>query len=95
MGLFHKGGQDAALNKNSVRADAELAGVQKFNQHCSLGRINRVGIFENNKWGMPAQLERDALHLFGSALYQMLANFSGPGKCHFADFRVRQKFFAE
>ena len=95
MRLFHKGGQDAAVNKNSVRADARLSGVQKFNQHGSLGRINRVGIFKNDKRRMPIQLQRDALHLLGGTFCQLFADFSGSGECHFSDLRVRQEFFTD
>ena len=64
---FRQGSQegfhDGALYEYTVRADAGLAGVEKFDQGCTFGCMHRVGVIEHDERSMAAQFKRNPFQL--------------------------------
>ena len=85
--------EDTALDKNTVGADAGLAGVQELDQGHPLGRVHGVGIIEDDEGRMPTQFHRHPLELGRGGLGQMLADRGGASEGQLANFGVGAKQF--
>ena len=87
--------ENSPLNKNSVRADAGLTGVEEFHQRHALGGMHGVGVVIHDEGRMTTEFHRYPLKLWGAGLGQMLAHRGRAGKRQFPDRWVGAKHFAD
>ena len=71
---------DAGLHQDAVGADAGLAGVAVFRGHCAGDSLSEIGVVENDKRRVAAELERKLLHRVGALPIEHLADCSRAGE---------------
>ena len=86
--FLNKRFDDALMHKDSVGTDAGLSGIEKFDQHGTLGSIYRVGILENNKRRMTAEFKGNMFNLIRCFFGQDLTHLGRSCEGNLSDHRV-------
>ena len=90
--LLCEGIIDARLHQYTVGADTGLPGIAELRSHGSRHRPIEIGIIENDKRRIAAELHTDALHGSGGLAHEELANLCGAGEGHHAHQRIGRHF---
>nr|GEY87539.1 hypothetical protein [Tanacetum cinerariifolium] len=83
---------DARLHEDAVGAHAGLPGVAKLADHHPGHGLFQVGVVEHHKRGVAAQLQAQALDVFGALAHQQAADGGGAGEGDLAYRRVAGEF---
>ena len=82
---------DAALNEDAVRADAGLAGVAELRGDQAVDGLLERRVVEDDVRRVPAELEREPLHLAGREADQLLADLGRAGERDLAHAAVAEE----
>ncbi len=90
-----KGVVNAVLHVDAVDAHTGLPGVAVLGLHGALHRLVQVGVIEDDKWRVAAQLQGHLLDPRRALLHQLGAHFGGAGEGNLADLGVGGQLVAD